>query len=58
MTIYGIPRLAPVYNQLDNLLKVIGGGAYGFYLDSRRRFVTSLREGLSTATPGSGALPG
>ena len=44
-TLYGIPRLAPVYNQLDNLLKVIGGGAYGFYLNSRRRFVTSLREG-------------
>ena len=43
--IYGIPRLAPVYNQLDNLVKVVGGGAFGFYLDSRRRIVTSLREG-------------
>jgi uncharacterized protein len=42
---YAIPRLEPVFNQLYNLVKVVGGAAYGYYLDGRRRFVSAVREG-------------
>ena len=43
--IYGVPRLAPVYDKLDDLMKVVGGGAEGFWRDARRRIATILREG-------------
>lgn len=45
--VYGIPRLQPIYDKLDDLLKVVGGGAEGFWRDSRRRIVLSLRDGYT-----------
>ena len=33
--IFGIPRLLPVYNELDDLLKVAGGSAEVFWLNAR-----------------------
>ncbi|HSG31245.1 MAG TPA: anti-CBASS Acb1 family protein, partial [Thermodesulfobacteriota bacterium] len=33
--VYGIPRLEPVYNYLDNIDKVIGGSSETFWLNSR-----------------------
>jgi hypothetical protein len=43
--IYGVPRLKPIYDRLDDLFKIVGGGAEGFWLDSRRRFAALLRDG-------------
>jgi hypothetical protein len=35
-TVYGIPRLEPVYNLLDDLLKVAGGSAETYWLTANR----------------------
>lgn len=43
--IYGLPRLAPVFDRLDDLLKVVGGAAEMFWRDARRRIAIALREG-------------
>ena len=45
--VYGVPRLHPISNRLDDLDKVIGGGAEGYYRDHRRRLVTKLLEGFT-----------
>ena len=42
--IYGIPRLEPIYDRLDDLLKVVGGGAEGFWQDAKRRLIFSMRD--------------
>lgn len=43
--VYGIPRLQPVLNKLDDLLKVVGGSAEMFWRDAKRRIALELREG-------------
>jgi uncharacterized protein len=47
--LYGLPYLEVVYNILQDLLKVRGGGAEGFWRDARRRIATLLREGYQLA---------
>ena len=47
--VYGIPRLEPLYNYLDDLLKVVGGSAEMFWLDAKRRLVFSLRDEYTTS---------
>ena len=42
--VYAIPRLMPIYDLLDDLLKVIGGSAEMFWQDAKRRIVFSLRD--------------
>jgi hypothetical protein len=43
--IYGVPRLEPIYDRLDDLLKVVGGSAEMFWRDAKRRIALELREG-------------
>lgn len=43
--VYGIPRLEPIYDRLDDVLKVVGGAGEGFWQDAKRRLVFALREG-------------
>ena len=54
--IYGVPRLQPVFDKLDDLLKVAGGGAEGFWRDARRRIATILREGYQLRPEDQAAL--
>lgn len=45
--IYGLPRLEPVWNRLQDLDKVAGGSAEMFWLGALRGLVASLKEGYS-----------
>ena len=40
--IYGIPKLRPVYNLLDDLLKVIGGGGETFWRNARKDLIVEV----------------
>jgi hypothetical protein len=42
--VYGIPRLLPVFDLLDDIYKVEGGSAEQFYQDAKKRLVFSLRD--------------
>lgn len=42
--IYGIPRLEPVYDKLDDLMKVVGGSAEMFWRDAKRRIALEVRD--------------
>ena len=42
--VYGIPRLVPVFDLLDDIYKVEGGSAEQFYQDAKKRLVFALRE--------------
>ena len=48
--IYGIPALEPVYNSLMDLVKIIGGGAEGFYKNAAQSIVFDLKDGASAIT--------
>lgn len=45
--VYGIPRLEPVWDRLDDLLKVVGGSAEMFWRDAKRRLAFETRDGYS-----------
>lgn len=45
--IYGIPSLEPIFDRLDDLLKVVGGSAEMFWRDARRRIAYETREGFA-----------
>lgn len=45
--IYGIPRMEPIFDRLDDLLKVVGGSAEMYWRDARRRIVYETREGYA-----------
>lgn len=42
--VYGVPRLEPIYDRLDDVLKVIGGSAEMFWKDAKRRLVLNLAD--------------
>jgi len=42
--VFGIPRLEPLFDRLDDLLKVVGGSAEMFWQDAKRRLVFALRD--------------
>jgi len=42
--IYGVPALEPVYNLLDDLLKVVGGSAEMFWLSSRQGLNINVQD--------------
>jgi hypothetical protein len=42
--LYGIPRLEPIYNTLDDLMKITGGAAEMFYRDAKRRIALEVRD--------------
>jgi uncharacterized protein len=42
--VYGIPRLEPLFDKLDDLLKVVGGAAEMFWRDAKRRVALELRN--------------
>jgi hypothetical protein len=42
--VYGVPRLEPIYDLLDDLYKVQGGAAEMWWTDSKRRLVFALRD--------------
>lgn len=48
--VYGHPVLESVYDRLDDLLKIVGGSAEMFWVDAKRRFLLSLREGYDYGT--------
>ena len=52
--VYGLPYLEAVYNKLTDLLKVVGGGAEGFWRDARRRIALELQEGFEFSRKPSG----
>jgi hypothetical protein len=43
--IYGMPRLERVYNRLDDLLKLVGGGAEATWKNMDRGLVANAKEG-------------
>jgi hypothetical protein len=45
--VYGLPRLEPVWNRLQDVDKVAGGAAEMFWLGALRGLVASLKEGYS-----------
>jgi hypothetical protein len=45
--VYATPRLEPIYDLLDDLMKVVGGAAEMFWVDAKRRLVVSMREGYA-----------
>jgi phage-related protein (TIGR01555 family) len=42
---YGIPRLEPIYNNICDLDKLVGGSAEMYFLDAQRRIALMMREG-------------
>jgi uncharacterized protein len=42
--IYGIPKLRPVYNLLDDLLKVVGGGGETFWRNARKDLIVEVNS--------------
>lgn len=42
--VYGVPRLEPIYDRLDDLLKVVGGSAEMFWKDAKRRLALNLEK--------------
>jgi hypothetical protein len=54
--VYGIPRLEPVYDLLDDLYKVQGGSAEMFWTDAKRRLVFALRDGAQMSAEDEAAL--
>jgi hypothetical protein len=49
--IYGRPRLERVYNRLEDLLKVIGGGAEANWKNMDRGLHADVRDGFTLADP-------
>lgn len=43
--VYGIPKLEPVFNYLQDLLKVVGGSAEMFWLGAYQGLVFNVKEG-------------
>lgn len=54
--VYGIPRLEPAYDHLDDVLKIVGGGAEGFWRDARRRLALTVKEGYTLDDTSAEAL--
>ena len=46
-SIYGIPVLESIYNDLMDLRKVLGGGGEGFYKNAAQSIVFDLKDGAS-----------
>jgi hypothetical protein len=42
--VFGIPRLEPLFDRLDDLLKVVGGSAEMFWQDAKRRLVFAMKD--------------
>jgi len=42
--VYGIPKLRPVYNLLDDLMKVIGGGGETFWRNARKDLLIEVNS--------------
>lgn len=45
-TVYGRPRLLPVYNLLDDLLKVVGGSAETYWLTANRGMLVNVDKDM------------
>lgn len=43
-SIYGVPRLEPIFDKLDDLMKVVGGSAEMFWRDAKRRIALEVRD--------------
>jgi uncharacterized protein len=54
--VYGIPRMLPVYDLLDDLYKVAGGSAEIFWRAALQRLVFALREQYKMAPEDEAAL--
>jgi hypothetical protein len=54
--VYGIPRLEPIYDKLDDLLKVVGGSAEMFWRDAKRRVALELRNDYTLGADDEKAL--
>jgi len=48
--VYGVPALEAVYNRLDDLEKVVGGGSEAFWLNIRRGLAVLARDGVDLPT--------
>jgi hypothetical protein len=55
-TVFGIPRLEPVYNLLDDLLKVAGGAAETYWLTANRGMQMDLDKDMQLETADAEAL--
>lgn len=42
--VYGIPRMEPIYDLLDDIYKVEGGAAEMFFVDAKRRLIFAMRD--------------
>lgn len=47
--IFGIPALQPVFNLLDDLMKVVGGGAETFWINADRGFQANVDKEMELA---------
>lgn len=54
--VYGIPRLEPVYNLLDDLLKVAGGSAETYWLTANRGMQMDIDKDMTLDTADALAL--
>lgn len=54
--VYGIARLEPVFDRLDDLMKIVGGGGEQFWQDAKRRLIFSLRDDFEMAPGDEAAL--
>ncbi len=54
--IIGIPRLQRVYNLLEDLIKVVGGGSEAFWLNARQGMQMDIDKEMDLSIPDSKAL--
>lgn len=54
--IVGIPRLQRVFNLLDDLIKVVGGGSEAFWLNARQGMQMDIDKDMDLSVPDSEAL--
>jgi hypothetical protein len=54
--VIGIPRLQRVYNLLDDLIKVVGGGSEMFWLNARQGMQLDIDKEMDLSVPDSQAL--
>jgi hypothetical protein len=54
--VYGIPRLEPIFDRLDDLLKVVGGSAEMFWRDAKRRIALEVRDDYHLGKEDAAAL--
>lgn len=54
--VYGTPRLEAVWNRLDDLAKVVGGGAEAFWITANRGMEFALKPGATMTDDAATAL--